>query len=152
MSAAPLHATQRSAGCPTAALDAFEIAAALGIELLPWQRLVLDVALEQADDRLAWRNVVVSTPRQQGKSTLMFVLILWRLLSMPDQTILFGAQSRMAARGRLFDGWWPRLARSRFADDLTISKGAGFEAVRCVNGSILRLLSSEEASGHGESV
>src|SRR4051794_33509586 len=100
MSAAPLHATQRRPECPSAAPDVFAVAEALGVNLLPWQREVLDVALEQVDDRLAWRNVVVSTPRQQGKSTLMYVLIMWRLLSMPDQTILFGAQSRMAARGR----------------------------------------------------
>ncbi len=150
---APLFGTPRSKR-PTALASAVDVAAALGVELLPWQRHVLDVALELDDDtgRLAWRNVVVSTPRQQGKSTLLFVLVVWRLLTMPDQVILFGAQNRMAARGRLIDSWWPRLQRSEFADELEISRGAGFEAVRCSNGSILRLLSSEESSGHGESV
>ena len=153
MAADPLHATPRATGSTTASQGVVDVALALGVELMPWQRRVLDTALELDDDgRLSWRNVVVSTPRQQGKSVLIMALVIWRLLTMPEQTILFGAQNRMAARARLIDGWWPRLARSEFADRLTISRGAGFEAIRCDNGSILRLLSSEESSGHGESV
>jgi phage terminase large subunit-like protein len=153
MTAEPLHATPRSTALLTASPGVVEVASALGVVLMPWQLRVLDCALElDGDGRLSWRNVVVSTPRQQGKSTLLMVLVVWRLLTMPDQTILFGAQNRMAARARLIDSWWPRLERSVFGERLSISRGAGFEALRGDNGSILRLLSSEESSGHGESV
>jgi phage terminase large subunit-like protein len=148
----PLYGSPRS-GRSTAFSEVLEVAAALGITLLPWQRLVLSTALELDDaGRLAYRNVVVSTPRQQGKSMLLFLLVLWRLLKRDDQTVLLGAQTRMAARSRLIDGWWPLLERSPFGEDLSLSRGAGFEALRVANGSILRLLSTEESSGHGESV
>ena len=42
MTADALYATQRRPERPTAALSAVEVAQALGIELLPWQRQVLD--------------------------------------------------------------------------------------------------------------
>ena len=121
----------------------------LGFELMDWQRLVIERATVTLDPL---REVVISTPRQVGKSLLMALVILDRLLAQPDQFVLFGAQSRMVARGKLLDGWWPLLARSELADRFTISRGAGFEALRCDNGSLLRLLSTEESSGHGESV
>ena len=153
MACEPLHATPRTHTRETASQGPVEVARALGVELMAWQRRVLDTALElDANGRLLWRNVVVATPRQQGKSTLVMALVVWRLVSMPEQTILLGAQNRMSARARLLDGWWPRLERSEFADRLSISRGAGFEAIRCDNGSVLRLLSSEESSGHGESI
>jgi hypothetical protein len=45
-----------------------------------WQELVARRALEvDSDGRLLWRTVVVSTPRQQGKSWLVRELCLWRL-------------------------------------------------------------------------
>jgi phage terminase large subunit-like protein len=44
----------------------------LGVDLMPWQRLVLDTALEinPLTKRLAYREVRLTVPRQQGKSTL----------------------------------------------------------------------------------
>jgi phage terminase large subunit-like protein len=43
----------------------------LGVDLMPWQRLVLDTALEinPLTKRLAYREVRLTVPRQQGKST-----------------------------------------------------------------------------------
>ena len=151
--AEPLHATRRDPSRPTAAGRAVALAEMFGISLLPWQRACLDVALEVDEAGLpAHRDVIVSTPRQAGKSVLLFVVLMDRLLAGEDQTLLFAAQTRMAARSRLIDGWWPRLARSPLAEDFRLKKGAGFEALHHVNGSVLRLLSSEESSGHGESV
>jgi hypothetical protein len=43
------------------------VAKDLGIPLLPWQRLVLSVALERSGRRPAYRDVLVSVPRQSGK-------------------------------------------------------------------------------------
>jgi phage terminase large subunit-like protein len=124
------------------------VAAQLGFELMEWQSVVVERATVSSSP---FREVLVSTPRQVGKSHLMALVILERMLSQPDAFVLFGAQSRMTARGKLLDGWWPMIARSELADRFTIARGAGFEALRCDNGSLLRLLSTEESSGHGES-
>lgn len=147
MTAEPLYASPARSG-PSRLSSVEAVARSLGFELMAWQRLVVERATA-ADD--PFREVIVSTPRQVGKSLLVALVILERMLSKPDSFVLFGAQSRMTARGKLLDGWWPLIARSELADRFTISRGAGFEALRCNNGSILRLLSTEESSGHGES-
>jgi phage terminase large subunit-like protein len=77
-------------------------------------------------------------------------LIVWRLLSEPDQRVLYSAQTRGAAREKLLSSWWPRLARSPYAGRLKLFRGFGAETVRVDNGSTLQLLSATESSGHGE--
>ena len=53
-----------------------ELAKALGIPLMPWQRQVFDVALEvDEDNRYVYREVVVTVPRQSGKSTALMLLM-----------------------------------------------------------------------------
>ena len=122
----------------------------LGLVLLPWQRLVLDVALDQAADRPAYRDVIVSVPRQSGKSSLALALIVWKLLAAPDMRVLYSAQTRGAAREKLLSSWWPRLAHSPVAGRFRLFRGFGAETVLCDNGSTLQLLSATESSGHGE--
>ena len=147
MSAPPLYASSPRRGVSRLS-SVTDVASLLGLELMAWQALVVDRATVAADP---FREVIVSTPRQVGKSLLMALLILERMLNQPDSFVLFGAQSRMTARGKLLDGWWPMIARSELADRFEVSRGAGFESLRCDNGSLLRLLSTEESSGHGES-
>lgn len=122
----------------------------LGFSLLPWQRLALSVALERAGGRPAYRDVLVSVPRQSGKSSLAFSLIIWRLLSEPDQLVLYSAQNRVAARRKLLHTWWPRLARTELADRFKLFRGFGNESLSADNGSRLELLSATESAGHGE--
>ena len=151
MSAPPHYATTRS-DRPTYGPSLAEVAAGLGITLMEWQRTVADVALEHEDGRLAYRDLIVTVPRQQGKTVLMLAIIVHRMLSAPGQRVLFGAQSRLVARSRLIDGWWPLIRRSSIASLFSLSRGSGMEAFRCGNGSILTLLSTEESAGHGESL
>ena len=127
-----------------------KVAGQLGLKLLPWQRLVLAAALEQARGRPAYRDVLVSVPRQSGKSSLAFSLIVWRMLSAPGQKVLYSAQTRSAAREKLLYGWWPRLAGSPLAGRFTLYRGFGAEMVTADNGSVLQLLSATESAGHGE--
>jgi phage terminase large subunit-like protein len=122
----------------------------LGIPLLPWQRLVLSVALERAGRRPAYRDVLVSVPRQSGKSSMALALIIWRLLAAPDQLVLYSAQNRVAARRKLLHTWWPRLARSPLGDRFSLFRGFGNEMLSADNGSRLELLSATESAGHGE--
>src|SRR4029450_7608697 len=88
----------------------------LGYTLLPWQRLVLSTALERSGRRPAYRDVLVSVPRQSGKSSMALALMIWRVLAGEDQLVLYSAQSRISARRKLLHTWWPRIARSPLAD------------------------------------
>jgi phage terminase large subunit-like protein len=127
-----------------------KVARLLDFDLLPWQRQVLAVALEQARGRPAYRDVVVSVPRQSGKSTLLLALIVWRMTWFPGSRILYGAQTRAAARQKLLSSWWPRLARSPLGEDMTLYRQFGSESITYANGSVLQLLSAAESAGHGE--
>jgi hypothetical protein len=68
----------------------------------------------------------------------------------PDRRVVYGAQSKIAARQKLLSTWWPAVRRSPLADEFTIHRANGAEALRCDNGSELVLLSAEESTGHGE--
>ena len=58
------------------------IATHLGDRLRPWQRLVLDRALEhRADGSLRWEQVLLTVSRQQGKTILERGLCGWRASS-----------------------------------------------------------------------
>jgi phage terminase large subunit-like protein len=123
----------------------------LGFQLLPWQRLVLSTGLERAGGRPAYRDCLVSVPRQSGKSSLALALIVWRLLSEENQLALYSAQNRVAARRKLLHTWWPRLVASELAPRFKLFRGFGNEMLEADNGSRLELLSATESSGHGES-
>jgi phage terminase large subunit-like protein len=126
------------------------VAEQLGLPLLPWQALVLGTALEQQDGRPAYRDVLVSVPRQSGKSSLALALIVDRLLRSPEQHVLYSAQNRLAARSKML-GWWPRIAASPLAGRFTLYRGFGAERITsCDNGSTLELLSANESAGHGD--
>jgi phage terminase large subunit-like protein len=122
----------------------------LGLPLLPWQRQVLSVALERSGLKPAFRDVLVSVPRQSGKSSLALSLIVWRLLSGPDHLVLYSAQNRVAARRKLLHTWWPRLVRSGLGDRFQLFRGFGNESLTADTGSRLELLSATESAGHGE--
>lgn len=127
------------------------MAAGLGTPLMPWQRLVADVALEHVGGRLAYRDVGVSVPRQAGKTTTVLALVVFRMLSAPRQRLAYGAQTRLAGRSKMLDDWWPRLARTPLADLFSVTRVNGSESLRASNGSLLNLLSNDESAGHGQS-
>lgn len=126
-------------------------AAGLGLTLMPWQQALADVALEHDGRRLTYRDVVITVPRQSGKTTLMLSAIIHRMLT-PAQRVAYGAQTRLAARGKLFDTLWPMVQRSPVADMFRLTRATGEETLRCANGSKLTLLSAEESAGHGETL
>jgi hypothetical protein len=66
----------------------------VGIELLPWQKWLLIHALElNADRTYRFRIVVLLVARQNGKSTLMQVLTLWRMYMDRAPLVIGTAQS-----------------------------------------------------------
>lgn len=129
-----------------------DVAGLLGVDLMGWQRLVLDRALEIDGGRPAYREIDLSVPRQTGKSTLVLVVALHRMLASPGSWVTYTTASRLAGRRKLLRIWAPMIARSPLRDMFRPTKGTGSESLECSNGSTLLLLSGDEASGHGDSI
>ncbi|MDZ7732212.1 MAG: terminase large subunit [Acidimicrobiia bacterium] len=127
------------------------MAAKLRQPFMPWQQLVADVALEYDPDtgRMHYREVVVVVPRQQGKTTLLLVIMIFRALCWARQMIAYTAQSRNDARKKWEDEHLEILKRSPFQKGYKTRKTNGNEAVLWRNGSIHGLMASTEKSGHG---
>ena len=130
---------------------------------MPWQQHVADVALEidPATGRLAYRRVILTVPRQSGKTTLMLALFLHRMLGMGSpQVAAYGAQNGLDARMRLQREWHgvgdkPAgiLQRSKvLRGTYTPSWATGAEALLFHNGSRLQVVAGTEKSGHGQTL
>jgi phage terminase large subunit-like protein len=66
----------------------------LGMTLMPWQKWLLVHALEiDAESRYRFRTIVVVIARQNGKSEMMKILTLWRLLCDNAKMVIGTAQS-----------------------------------------------------------
>jgi phage terminase large subunit-like protein len=129
-----------------------DVARLLGVQPMGWQRLVLDRALEHEDGHPVFREVDLSVPRQCGKSILALAVAIWRMLAQPGCWLSYTTASRLSGRRKMLHVWWPMIARSPLADRFRPIKGMGSEALECVNGSMLLLLSSDQASGHGDTL
>lgn len=115
-----------------------EVAAALGRPFLPWQQYVVDVALElDTDGELAYSEVVVVVPRQQGKSELLLPMQTHRCMGFgPAQRVLYTTQTGDKARERWRDVWRPRLIESPFSALFTSRLRLNAEAFLWQNGSV----------------
>lgn len=81
----------------------------VGRPLLPWQRQVADVAFELLPDgRLAYRRVIVTVPRQQGKTLLTACVLALRAQDV-DQRLAYAAQTGLEGRRKWRDNWIPLL-------------------------------------------
>jgi hypothetical protein len=120
---------------------------------MPWQRHVADVALEQDPDTglLVYRRVVLTVPRQSGKTTLLLAAMVHRAQAFRRrQRISYTAQNRLKARQKWEDEHLPILERSQFRPLFTVRRQIGQEAIRWRNGSIHGLEAPTEESGHGD--
>ena len=122
---------------------------------MPWQRQVVDTALEVTDDgSLAFREVCLTVPRQQGKSTLLVSLMLWRALAWGKrQRIAYTAQTGMAARKKLLDDFAPIIVDSdlgKFVEK--VYRLAGDPSIQFSNGSRIEALPSTATAGHGQTL
>lgn len=92
--AAPRYATSRAPGLASYGDQVALIADALGWPLLPWQRQVADIACQVNDDG-TWRypTVILTTPRQSGKSTLLGAILTHRAMTMPGSYHWYTAQT-----------------------------------------------------------
>lgn len=150
---APRWATARTPARPTYGPKVAQIAEALGTTLMPWQRQVADVALEvdPATGLLHYRTVILTIPRQQGKTTLLLPVWLQRALTWERQQIAWTMQSAKDAREKWEDEHVPVVMASPLERAVArVRKTNGSEAVLFRNGSIQRLMASTSSSGHGK--
>lgn len=98
----PRHHTQRDLRYPTRGGAVAKIAAAKRRPLMPWQRRAADVALEYdpATGLYRYGIVVVSVPRQSGKTKLESDLADHRCLTIPEARVWITMQN-----GKTVDSW-----------------------------------------------
>lgn len=120
-----------------------------------WQEQVALVGGELDENGLpAYREVVVTVPRQSGKTSLVLGWEVQRAVGWEvPQRIVYSAQSGSDARKKLIEDQTPILKRHKRALGIDrILSGMGNEAVEFLNGSRIHLLASTEESGHGRTI
>ena len=150
---APAHCPPPITGKSEGPLAAAIARRVLGLDLLPWQRLVLDRGLERRGPRWRWRTVVVTVARQNGKSALLRALIAHRLIR--GQTV--GAMSHIRSVGRevmfdpLADAFTGRNVSALFDTHAMRANGAEALTLRATGGRLV-MPSSSERGAHGYSL
>lgn len=147
--AAPLYATARDVELRTEGTRVALLSEVLGAPFLPWQRHVADVAGELLPSG-AYRHpvVVVSVPRQSGKTTLLRAVGVDRGIARPDCGVFYTAQTGKDARERWQDAV-KEVKRSALASMAVIRSAAGSERIVWPNGSTFRSFAPLPTSLHG---
>lgn len=148
--ARPLFHTKRNPKYSTDGPAIGLISAELGAPLMPWQQEIANVASERnPDGSYRYPIVVVSVPRQAGKTTLLRAVGMFKLITRDGIEVFYTAQTGKDARDR-----WSDLVkvvqRSKvFQDKFTIFKAAGQEKLILWNGSAFRTFSPTATALHG---
>lgn len=167
----PTFATARTSDRETLGREATRISLALGEEPLEWQQLVYDVGLEIDPDTgdLAYREVVVTVPRQSGKTTLFLVFAGHRCVPVPGSPRPWGSRQRQRVAFTMQTGWdahkklvndlGPKVIASPLGAALDpsktphtrdgMTKGVGNAALLFKGGSRIDVVSSSDKAGHG---
>lgn len=116
---------------------------------MPWQRQVADVAGERLPDgRYAYPIVVVSVPRQSGKTTLLRAVGVSRMLELPDYGVFYTAQTGKDARARWRD-LVKKVERSPLAAHARVWQSAGSERLELPNASVFQCFAPKPDALHG---
>jgi phage terminase large subunit-like protein len=135
------------------------LARVLGRPLMPWQRQVARVATERDPDdprRFRYPLVLVSVPRQSGKTTLAHAKNAHRTIAVPRRQALYTAQTGKDARKRWHDCRQLVVDSPlrRFVDDGNrfggvIRLAAGDTGIVWPNGSLIAPFAPTAGSLHG---
>lgn len=155
----PRYATPRRPERLTLGARVAKIAKRLGTPFMPWQQFVADVGLElvETDSGLlipARREVIVTVPRQNGKTTIVLSWEMDRALNWHiRQRIVYTAQTGNDARKKLLEDQVPMIDASPFKAALAhVRRVNGAEGLNFKGGSQLDVLASGKASGHGRTI
>jgi phage terminase large subunit-like protein len=103
----PRFGTPRNTDRETLGPEVGVVAKKLGMTLMPWQQHAVDVGLEVDPEsgELWYEEIVITVPRQSGKTTLIMAILVWRCVmlakSIGFQTCTYIAQSGKMARRKL---------------------------------------------------
>lgn len=157
----PRFGTPRNLSRETLGGQVAAFAEQLGTPLMPWQRHVVDVAMEidPKTGKLYYGEVNLTVPRQSGKTTLILALAVHRALSPNNgqwmdgpQNIVYTAQTLNDARKKWEDDHVIALKKSIFKSHLTVRLQRGSEAIKWRNGSRHGIAAGTEKSGHGSTL
>lgn len=158
MDCEPRYATRRRPERKSYGHRIGKVAAKLGTPLMPWQQRVADVGLEflEIEGLLvpAYREVVVTIPRQNGKTTLVLSWELDRCLSWgKPQRVAYTAQTGLDARKKMLEDQLPLIERSIWGAAIAnVRRAQGSEGIDFRGGSQLDVLASTESAGHGRTL
>lgn len=166
----PRFGTPRAPSRPTLGNEVADMATRLGTPLMPWQQHVADVALELDDtNQLVYSKVVLTVPRQSGKTTLVMAKTLWRLIRMSHrhgpQRSTYTAQRRQDARKKLELDFAPKLRQSRSFREVEHARQAptrptqwrlslnnGAERIQVGPYCYWQIDAPDEGAGHGDTL
>lgn len=122
----------------------------LNLRPMEWQEHVLALFSEQVNGKYVYTDSTLIVPRQNGKSTVMLLLILMQALRYPGSHIWLSAQDLKSARAMMIEVFWPLIASSPMSGMFTLRKSSGSEQLQCSNGSVVHLLTAtSKLAGHG---
>lgn len=119
---------------------------------MPWQRHVVDVALEVREDgSWAYSEVVVTIPRQAGKTTILRPITVHRCMAGDMRRVFLAAQTRKHSRRRWMDAC-SAMQHSRLLKGRTKQKVSnGFETLEFpATGSSFEPFAPSGEDLHGE--
>lgn len=130
---------------------------------MPSQAEVLEVGTELIETSTglwvpAYREVDLTEPRQNGKTTLLLVkkihrAVMWAARVKRPQRLVYTAQTGNDARKKVLEDELPILMDSPFRAAIeSVRKVNGSEGIVFKGGSRLDVLASSESSGHGRTV
>lgn len=151
MTATARYATRPTPGAQHQAGAVAAIARELGTPLMPWQYQVARVATELAPDGIGWRYpiVVVSVPRQSGKTTLMRSVMAQRAIQRPKLQAFYTAQTGKDASERWRDLVKAVTEHQTMGAMVDPRYAAGSQALTWPNGSAIRPFAPTPKSLHG---
>jgi hypothetical protein len=131
--------------------NAVTLAGVAGLELDPWQQLVLESGLRRRDGKWAAFEVALIVARQNGKGTVLEALELAALFLFPDVRLILHSAHEFKTAAEAF-----LRVRALIEDnpefDSQVSRirtAAGAEAVELKDGKRLRFVARSSGSGRG---
>lgn len=100
----PRFITPMDPDAPSEGREIARLARALGKPLMPWQRTVVQGATELTEHGLyKYSKVLITVPRQSGKTTVLGPVKLHRIMTRPNSTAFSSAQTGKDADKRMRD-------------------------------------------------
>lgn len=136
-------------------LTSFKLTARMmGFELMPWQEYFFRIVSEIGPDGLLkYKTVILTLPRQCGKTFSLLIYMINSLLALgKDKNIVYSAQTGKDARDRLEKTFVPKLRSANLMIPFSLVHRGGVIGDLYCNKTRSRLTSygGSDTSGHGD--